>query len=508
MMNLLDRAFPASAITARSIRQALNDACARLTLPPGPVQDLVTAASEIVNNIIEHSAAPAATEVRVRLTLTVDTLTLSLEDDGSPFTGFGAATQLPALNPFEDTVEEGGYGLFLIRRLFPDHVYTPGPPNSFQLSRNLARRRLRLLLVEDETTLRRLYESMLIPFYDVVGCTTAAEAQALAKLTRPDLLLCDINLPDRTGLDLLAQLARDPSSPPVPIIVFSGSRTPEVEARASRLGIDDFLEKPVSRALLLKTIERALGRARRDRAQMLGHMHSRLTQSIAPAAPTEIGGFRCALATRPVSVGGGDMVMTLTPAAGGECLLVGDVMGHGLQAKLMAHALAGYVRGLVHGLGETLLAPPDLLARLATTVADDRLLQECLMTALILEPRGPGQVRITNAGHPDPILLAATPRVLDTQAGPLIGLVRAPEYSPVQIALAPGDRLLIATDGVLPMTAATGHADEILQVLTPILDDLRGLPLDQAVQAATAFLETLELSDDWTLLLMEPAAAA
>lgn len=67
---------------------------------------------------------------------------------------------------------------------------------------------------------------------------------------------------------------------------------------------------------------------------------------------------------------------------------------------------------------------------------------------------------------------------------------------------------MIATDGVLPMTAATGHADEILQVLTPILDDLRGLPLDQAVQAATAFLETLELSDDWTLLLMEPAAAA
>lgn len=507
-MDLLTQTFSASPVAARSIRQALKEACGRLTLPPGPIQDLITAASEIVNNIIEHSATPAATELRVRLTLVVDTLTLELEDNGAPFLGFDAIAKTPALNPFEDTVEEGGYGLFLIRRLFPDHIYQPGPPNRFQLSRNLARRRLRLLLVEDETTLRRLYESMLIPFYDVVGCTTAAEAQALTKLTRPDLLLCDINLPDRTGLDLLAQLARDPSSPPIPIIVFSGARTPEVEERAVRLGIDDFLEKPVSRSLLLKTVERALGRARRDRAQMLGHMQSRLTQSIAPQAPTEIGGFRCALATRPISVGGGDMVMTLTPASGQECLLVGDVMGHGLQAKLMAHALAGYMRGLVHGLGENRLAPPDLLARLATTVADDRLLQECLMTALILEPLEAGRLRITNGGHPDPILLSQASRVLDTQPGPLIGLIRAPQYESVTVDLAPGDRLLITTDGVVPMAAAKGKPDDALRALAPVLDDLRLLPLEHAVRRATEFLESLDLSDDWTLLLMEPITSA
>ena len=70
----------------------------------------------------------------------------------------------------------------------------------------MARRRPRLLLVEDETTLRRLYESMLLPQYDVVGCETAAEAAALAGLTKPDLILSDINLPDRMGLDMLAQI--------------------------------------------------------------------------------------------------------------------------------------------------------------------------------------------------------------------------------------------------------------------------------------------------------------
>ncbi|KJV10732.1 hypothetical protein VZ95_02955 [Elstera litoralis] len=502
-MILLDQRFPIQTGVARVIRAALLDAAPRLNLPTGPVQDLITAASEIVNNIIEHSRAPRAQTIHVCLRLTVETLSLTLEDDGGPFEAFNSVAKRPALNPFDDSVEEGGYGLFLIRRLFPDHSYEAGPPNRFSIARNLARRRPRLLLIEDETTLRRLYETMLLPIYDVVGCTTAAEALALASLTKPDLILSDINLPDQMGLDLLTQITRDPNSPPVPIIVFSGSRTPEIEARANRLGIDDFLEKPVTRATLLKTVDRALGRAGRDRAQMLGHMQSRLTRSIAPEAPSRFGPFRCALASRPISVGGGDMLVRLTNGEQ-ERLLLGDVMGHGLEAKLMAHVLAGYVRGLVQGLGEQGFSANDLLRRLSRAIAEDRLLQDCLMTGMIIEPLGPGRLRLTNAGHPEPLILSETPRELTTHPGPVIGLVRDPDYPSIDISLGKGERLLIVTDGIFPHTQSVGLPEDVLAALTPILNDLRSLPLSEAIVAVTQYLNAQELSDDWTILLIEP----
>lgn len=502
-MILLDQRFPVQSGVARAIRAALVEAAQRLNLPTGPVQDLITAASEIVNNIIEHSRDPSAAMISVHLSLLVETLCLTIEDDGGAFRAFESAAKRPALNPFEQAIEEGGYGLFLIRRLFPDHRYEAGPPNRFSLARNLARRRPRLLLIEDETTLRRLYETMLLPLYDVVGCTTAAEALALAGLTKPDLILSDINLPDQMGLDMLTEITRDPNSPPVPIIVFSGARTPEIEARANRLGIDDFLEKPVTRTTLLKTVERALGRAGRDRAQMLGHMQSRLTRSIAPEVPERLGDFRCAVASRPISVGGGDMIVRL-PSGSTHRLLLGDVMGHGLEAKLMAHVLAGYVRGLVQGLGEQDFSSNDLLAHLSRAIAEDRLLQDCLMTGMIIAPVGPNRLQITNAGHPEPVILGPINRGVATTPGPVIGLIRDPDYPTVDVSLADGERLLIVTDGIFQHNQSIGRPEDVLAAVEPVLAEIAQLSLSAAVARLTQFMDGQELSDDWTILLIEP----
>ncbi|MBV9357536.1 MAG: response regulator [Chloroflexi bacterium] len=109
----------------------------------------------------------------------------------------------------------------------------------------------RVLIVEDEALLRRIVARNLASRGLEVRETDSAEAAVRAIADeRPDLLLLDINLPDRTGWDVLRELNRQASG--VPTIVMSA-----VRARPSRL--DEFrplayLPKPFPLESLLRLV--------------------------------------------------------------------------------------------------------------------------------------------------------------------------------------------------------------------------------------------------------------
>ena len=80
-----------------------------------------------------------------------------------------------------------------------------------------------ILIVEDDPTLRRVIRLNLAGRgHDVREAATAGEAVAAVRARRPDLMLLDINLPDRTGWDVLRELRRDAAE--VPTIVVSAVR--------------------------------------------------------------------------------------------------------------------------------------------------------------------------------------------------------------------------------------------------------------------------------------------
>ena len=57
----------------------------------------------------------------------------------------------------------------------------------------------------------------------------------------PDLVILDLNLPRRSGMDILQ---RHPPTPPPPVVVFTGSSNPDERARAMELGASDYVVKP------------------------------------------------------------------------------------------------------------------------------------------------------------------------------------------------------------------------------------------------------------------------
>jgi len=115
-----------------------------------------------------------------------------------------------------------------------------------------------ILVVDDEPDIRILVKEILEDEeYTVVAAEDGAAARKALRDRRPDLILLDIWMPDIDGISLLREWSEGDGIPS-PVIMMSGHGTVETAVEATRLGAYDFLEKPLSLAKLLLTVERAL----------------------------------------------------------------------------------------------------------------------------------------------------------------------------------------------------------------------------------------------------------
>lgn len=121
-----------------------------------------------------------------------------------------------------------------------------------------------ILVVDDEPDIGRLLQEILEDEgYQVVVAENGASARALRTEHKPDLIMLDIWMPDEDGITLLKDWLRDDNL--CPVIMMSGHGTVETAVEATRLGAYDFLEKPLSLAKLLVTVERAMETSRLKR---------------------------------------------------------------------------------------------------------------------------------------------------------------------------------------------------------------------------------------------------
>ena len=118
-------------------------------------------------------------------------------------------------------------------------------------------RKAHLLLVDDDpNTLASLSRAFRLAGHEATVCDNAARAVELLRTESFDLILSDVVMPGRSGLELLEDLKK--AGVKTPIILISGQANIEMAVRATKLGALDFLEKPLSTDKLLLTVENAL----------------------------------------------------------------------------------------------------------------------------------------------------------------------------------------------------------------------------------------------------------
>lgn len=114
----------------------------------------------------------------------------------------------------------------------------------------------KILVVEDDLHIRRLLRTSLERMrYSVAEAQNARDALSMLEIEKPDVVLLDLGLPDRDGLELI-QLIRARSS--ATLLVVSAREEVEAKVAALDLGADDYLTKPFDTEELLARIRTAL----------------------------------------------------------------------------------------------------------------------------------------------------------------------------------------------------------------------------------------------------------
>lgn len=116
----------------------------------------------------------------------------------------------------------------------------------------------RILVVDDEPDIRHLVQEILEDEgYKVEVAENGVAARQAFRKHQPNLILLDIWMPDVDGITLLKEWSKE-GNLNAPVIMMSGHGTVETAVEATRLGAFDFIEKPLSLAKLLLTVEQAL----------------------------------------------------------------------------------------------------------------------------------------------------------------------------------------------------------------------------------------------------------
>jgi two-component system nitrogen regulation response regulator NtrX len=132
----------------------------------------------------------------------------------------------------------------------------------------------RILLVDDDpNTLASLARAFRLEGHEATVCDNAERALDLARAHKFDMILSDVVMPGKNGIELLADLKT--AGVVTPVVMISGQANVEMAVKATRLGAVDFLEKPLSTDKLLLTLDNVVKLSRleqenRDLRQRVG----------------------------------------------------------------------------------------------------------------------------------------------------------------------------------------------------------------------------------------------
>jgi CheY-like chemotaxis protein len=120
-----------------------------------------------------------------------------------------------------------------------------------------------VLVCDNEESLRALVRATLDgPGYEIAEARDGDEALERARSLQPDLILLDMMMPGRSGIEVLGELQADPTTARIPVLMLTARAQATDRAAAARAGATRFLAKPFSPSELVVIVEELVGEAR------------------------------------------------------------------------------------------------------------------------------------------------------------------------------------------------------------------------------------------------------
>ncbi|MGH7317030.1 MAG: PP2C family protein-serine/threonine phosphatase [Candidatus Rokuibacteriota bacterium] len=385
----------------------------------------------------------------------------------------------------------------------------------------------RILVVDDEADINLILTVTLRRAgYEVTSATDGLEALEAVRRQAPDLILLDVMMPRADGLETLRHLREHGPTAQVPVIMLTARTGLADKMKGFERGADDYVAKPFEPAEILARVQALLKRTAQTRVvtpllSVLGDWFTaehvaqfgrdleaarEIQQRLLPPVPDRLAGLAAGAVLRSSTIVGGDF-FDIIPMGARIGVAVGDVSGKGIPAAL----LMVMVRTLLREIARSLVEPDEVLAWLNVSLCRDMPPSMFVTLVLaVLDPAEPGRVALSGAGHPDPVVIRADGRAAvaplsDDAGGTVLGVFDDSLFERTTLTLAPGDTLVLLTDGILEAKEAGGRRPG-LKALLPLLEGARGL-------RPQAFAQTLcedvlrrggsRVQDDMTVFVLE-----
>jgi DNA-binding response OmpR family regulator len=120
---------------------------------------------------------------------------------------------------------------------------------------------IKILVIEDEAPIRdKIVTVLQYENYEVFDASNGREGVVAARQHRPDLIICDVLMPDMNGYGALAALRDDPETSVIPVIFLTAAASRADMRKGMELGADDYITKPYTVEELLAAVRTRLER--------------------------------------------------------------------------------------------------------------------------------------------------------------------------------------------------------------------------------------------------------
>ncbi|MGH9323380.1 MAG: SpoIIE family protein phosphatase [Vicinamibacteria bacterium] len=321
----------------------------------------------------------------------------------------------------------------------------------------------RILIVDDVKTNVDVLVHALKEDYKLSVALDGESALKNAEKTPPDLVLLDIVMPGIDGYEVCRRLRAAPETREVPIMFLSSLEDVKDKTKGFEAGGNDYLAKPFE-ILEVKARVRSLVKAKAyaDAVKEAMARELRIAREIQMGIlPADLSqctsgtGLEIHALLEPAQQVGGDLYEVLRV---GDRLVVavGDVSGKGISASLfMAVTMT-----LLRSMARQFESPAEILRRVNDELAvQNPRMMFVTLACLVFDLRA-GTVTGASAGHPELVLLGPgrPPRVVFPSSGAVLGVMPGAEMGSESMDFAPGDTLVLFSDGV---TEAFGPGQEL-----------------------------------------------
>ncbi len=372
----------------------------------------------------------------------------------------------------------------------------------------------KLLVIDDDAIVRDSIVTYLEDSsFQVIEASNGIDGIELFKKDKPDLVICDLRMPNMDGLRVLKEIMTE--DPDVPVIVVSGAGVISDVVAALRLGASDYLIKPiVDLEVLEHAVERCIDRAdlvhqnrkyreeleqtnkeMRDHLRMLEQDQQagrHVQMKMMPPKETRYGKYLLNQQVIPSLYLSGDFVEYMELDDKYLCFYIADVSGHGASSAFVTVLLKNLSTRMINiydDSAENLISPADVLSWANKELIESELDKHVTMFVAMID-KSRSRMFYSVAGHLPMPIMASKEAVyyLEGRALP-VGIFEGAEYTNYMVKLPDEFSLCMFSDGILEIMPADSLTEKENKLLAMVRDGCR------TVDEFNKKLKILEIKD-------------